>query len=200
MRDFFGPALPAVERLAALLESAAVERGLMGPRELERLWDRHLVNSGLLAPLLPEAGLVVDVGSGAGLPGLVLAIQRPDLRFELVDSMRRRTDWLVEAVAALELPNVAVTRARAEDLGARGDAAAVVSRAVARLDKLAPWTAGLLRPGGLFLALKGASAQAELAACRRAVKRAGLTGAEVLPLRAVPDGDPTYVVRATKPG
>ncbi|MDR2378736.1 MAG: 16S rRNA (guanine(527)-N(7))-methyltransferase RsmG [Bifidobacteriaceae bacterium] len=196
----FGTALPGVQRLAGLLEANAVERGLMGPREMSRLWERHLLNSGVLAPLLPERGLVVDAGSGAGLPGLVLALQRPDLSFELVDSMRRRTDWLTEAVAALELTNATVTRARVEELGHRADAAAVVSRAVARLDKLAKWTAGLLAPGGLFLALKGAGAAGELADCRRAVKAAGLTGAAVLELVAVPGADPTYVVRATRAG
>jgi 16S rRNA (guanine527-N7)-methyltransferase len=198
VKSFFGAALPGVERLAGLLEASAVERGLMGPREMERLWERHLVNCGALGALLPAAGLVVDVGSGAGLPGLVLALQRPDLRFELVDSMKRRTDWLVEAVGALGLTNVVVTRARAEDLGLRADAEAVVSRAVARLDKLALWTSGLLAPGGLFLALKGAGAEAELAECGPALKRSGLCGAEVVELAPVEGIEPTFVIRAER--
>ncbi|MDR0626031.1 MAG: 16S rRNA (guanine(527)-N(7))-methyltransferase RsmG [Bifidobacteriaceae bacterium] len=198
MESFFGPAFEGVERLASLLEAHASERGLMGPREMERLWDRHLANSGVLAAFLPRAGLVVDVGSGAGLPGLVLALMRPDLRFELVDSMKRRTDWLEEAVKELGLMNVSVTRARAEDLGERSDGAAVVSRAVARLDKLAAWTAGLLAPGGVFLALKGSGAAEELSSCQGALGRAGLTGAEVL--SAAPPGvlEPTYIIRAIK--
>ncbi|MDR1634066.1 MAG: 16S rRNA (guanine(527)-N(7))-methyltransferase RsmG [Bifidobacteriaceae bacterium] len=198
--EFFGPALAGVEQLAGLLEAHGVERGLIGPREMERLWERHLVNSGALAALLPERGLVVDAGSGAGLPGLVLALMRPKLRFELVDSMRRRTEWLAEAVDRLGLANVSVTRERVEQLPNRGRAKAVVSRAVARLDKLAPWTAGLLRPGGLFLALKGSSAGEELAACGTALRRCGLVGAEVLELTPLPDMEPTYVVRATRSG
>ncbi|MDR2373902.1 MAG: 16S rRNA (guanine(527)-N(7))-methyltransferase RsmG, partial [Bifidobacteriaceae bacterium] len=198
MKEFFGPALPGVERLAELLRANAVERGLMGPREMERLWERHLINSGVLAGFLPDAGLVVDVGSGAGLPGLVLAIQRPDLDFELVDSMGRRTDWLREAAGALGLDRVTVTRARAEDLGARRTASAVVSRAVARLDKLAAWTTGLLRPGGVFLALKGAGAADELAGCAPQMIARGLAAPEVLELAPLPGIDPTYVVRALR--
>ncbi|MDR2347991.1 MAG: 16S rRNA (guanine(527)-N(7))-methyltransferase RsmG [Bifidobacteriaceae bacterium] len=202
MLELFGPALPQVERLAGLLEANADRRGLMGPREVGRLWQRHLANSALLAPLLPAAGLVIDVGSGPGLPGLVLAAMRPDLRFELVDSMRRRTDWLTLAADQLGLGNVAVTWARAESLEGR-QAAAAVSRAVARLDKLAAWTAGLLAPGGLFLAMKGASAEAELAACRPALERHRLRGAEVLelsppPAAAPPGLEATFVVRARK--
>ncbi|MDR2565468.1 MAG: 16S rRNA (guanine(527)-N(7))-methyltransferase RsmG [Bifidobacteriaceae bacterium] len=196
MREFFGAALPGVERLALLLAAGGVERGLIGPRELDRLWERHLVNSGVLAALLPDAGTVVDAGSGAGLPGLVLALMRPDLSFELVDSMKRRTDWLEEAVAALGLGNVSVIRSRVEELAPRGRAAAVVSRAVARLDKLASWTSDLLVPGGVFLALKGSSAADELAECGSALARRGLSGAEVVSLAPVPGVEPTYVVRA----
>jgi 16S rRNA (guanine527-N7)-methyltransferase len=123
---------------------------------------------------------------------------RPDLSFELVDSMKRRTDWLALAAAALDLPNVAVTRARAEELGQRGNAVAVVSRAVARLDKLALWTAGLLAPGGLFLALKGAGAADELTAYRPVLRQRGLKAAEVLELAPVEGIEPTYVVRAIR--
>jgi 16S rRNA (guanine527-N7)-methyltransferase len=198
VKSFFGEALPGVERLASLLEAEAVGRGLMGPREMERLWERHLVNCGVLASLLPESGLVVDVGSGAGLPGLVLATQRPDLTFELIDSMKRRTDWLNEAVPALGLFNVIVTRARAEDLGVRANAAAVVSRAVAGLDRLAKWTAGLLAPDGLFLALKGSGAGQELADCGQSMKEYGLYGAEVIELAPVAGIEATYVVRAKR--
>jgi 16S rRNA (guanine527-N7)-methyltransferase len=197
VREFFGPALPGVERLAALLEAHASERGLMGPREVDRLWERHLVNCGALAPLLPDSGLVIDVGSGAGLPGLVLALQRGDLDFELVDSMRRRTDWLNEVSATLGLTNVTVTRARAEELAGR-EAAAVVSRAVARLDRLAGWTAGLLAPGGVFLALKGSGAGEELAACGGSLTRLGLMGAEVMELAPVIGVEPTYVIKAVR--
>ncbi|MDR2252332.1 MAG: 16S rRNA (guanine(527)-N(7))-methyltransferase RsmG [Bifidobacteriaceae bacterium] len=197
VREFFGGHWPDVARLADLLRANAERRGLMGPREMERLWDRHLVNCGVLANLLPASGLVVDVGSGAGLPGLVLAIMRPGLDFELVDSMRRRADWLTEAAALLGLPNTVVTLGRAEELESRA-AAAVVSRAVAPLDKLADWTADLLAPGGRFLALKGDTAPAELARCRLALTRRGLSEAAVLTLAPPGAPRPTYVVRAVK--
>jgi 16S rRNA (guanine527-N7)-methyltransferase len=138
---------------------------------------------------------VVDAGSGAGLPGLVLAALRPDLRLELVDSMRRRCEWMEEAVAALGLENVAVTWSRVEDLGPR-DAAAVVSRAVARLDRLAGWTAGLLAPGGGFLAIKGRRAAEELQECRAAMEGHGLVGGEVVEVRPPEQEEPARVVRA----
>jgi 16S rRNA (guanine527-N7)-methyltransferase len=197
MEAVFGAALPVVERFAALLEADAAKKGLMGPREVDRLWDRHLVNCAALAPLLPAAGLVVDVGSGAGLPGLVLAPMRPDLSFELVDSMRRRTEWIAGAVAALELENVKVTWSRAEDLEPRG-AQAVVSRAVAPLDRLAAWTAHLMAPGGTFLALKGESARAELERCAPAMRRAGLVEASVVELEPAPGAAHTYAVSARR--
>ncbi|MDR2453430.1 MAG: 16S rRNA (guanine(527)-N(7))-methyltransferase RsmG [Bifidobacteriaceae bacterium] len=201
MERVFGAALGRVEHLARLLEAEAEPLGLLGPRELGRLWPRHLVNSALAAPLLPETGLVVDVGSGAGLPGIVLAAMRPELSFELVDSMRRRVDWLSWAAAQLELANVEVTWSRAEALEGR-QAAAAISRAVAPLDKLAAWKAGLLAPGGLFLAMKGASAASELAAGRKALARHRLIEAEVVELApppgAAPGEPPTFAIRARK--
>jgi 16S rRNA (guanine527-N7)-methyltransferase len=180
-----------------LLSERAELLGLLGPRELDRLWERHLINSAAVAGLLPPSGLVIDVGSGAGLPGVVLALMRPDLEFELVDSMRRRTDWLSEATQCLGLANVAVTWARAEELRGRA-ASCTVSRAVARLDKLARWQGGLLAAGGRFLAMKGVGAAGELADCGRDLARAGLVGAKVVELIPVAGLSPTYVVKARK--
>ncbi|MDR1824815.1 MAG: 16S rRNA (guanine(527)-N(7))-methyltransferase RsmG [Bifidobacteriaceae bacterium] len=197
-RDFFGEAYPGVASLAGLLEAEAGVRGLMGPRELERLWPRHLVNCGAVAALLPPGAAVIDVGSGAGLPGLVVALMRPDVTMELVDSMLRRTVWLAEAVAALGLGNTTVTRARAEELAGRRQAGAVLSRAVGPLDRLAQWCGPLLATGGLFLAMKGETAAEELAAAGAALKRHRLEQAEVLRLAPVAGVEATYVVRAVK--
>jgi 16S rRNA (guanine527-N7)-methyltransferase len=196
--QFFGGAYSSVADFARLLGDNAGLRGLMGPGEVARLWSRHLVNSGALAGHLPTSGLVIDVGSGAGLPGIVLALMRPDLRFELVDSMKRRTDWLGEVVGELRLENVTVTRSRAEQLAGRRSAQAVVSRAVARLDVLAGWTAPLLAKGGEFLALKGATAHAELADTRAELNRHGLVRADVVELAPVGGVEATFVVRAQK--
>jgi 16S rRNA (guanine527-N7)-methyltransferase len=203
MADLYGAARPQIEQFAALLAEHGDTLGLLGPRELDRLWERHLDNCAALAPLLdalPANGLVIDVGSGAGLPGLVLAAMRPELRFELIDSMRRRTDWLALASKQMALTNVTVTWARAESLAGQRTAQAVVSRAVARLDRLAKWCAPLLAEGGRFLALKGATAEQELTDCAGALAKAGLAGAEVIAPLAEVGLAPTFVVQAVKVG
>jgi 16S rRNA (guanine527-N7)-methyltransferase len=183
-RELFGAKLPQAQAYAALLAEAGVERGLIGPSEAARIWERHLINSGLVAELLPEtaaeAGQLADLGSGAGLPGIVLAILRPDLRVTLVEPMARRTAFLAECVNDLELSNVEIRRGRAEDLASEMQADVVTARAVARLDRLAVLAAGLCRPGGLVLAIKGASAAAELDHARPALRRLGATDAEVV--------------------
>lgn len=183
-RETFVPLLPPdadLDRLQAyhdLLAGAGVERGLIGPREVPRLWDRHLGNSAWV--VLPTPGLVplgaevADVGSGAGLPGLVWAIVRPDLGVTLIEPLLRRATFLSEAVAELELGDrVAVVRDRAEHLA--GDRAfdAVTARAVAPLERLLGWTLPLLRDDGHLLALKGQSAEEEIGAARDAVARLG---------------------------
>jgi 16S rRNA (guanine527-N7)-methyltransferase len=150
--------------LAAYAELLATEgtlRGLIGPREVPRLWDRHLLNCAVLERLIPEGASVADVGTGAGLPGIVLAIVRPDLQIDLVEPLLRRTTFLDEAVAALELENATVVRARAEELP-RASYDVVTSRAVAPLGKLAGWCLPLCAEGGLMLAMKGSSAEEEL--------------------------------------
>jgi 16S rRNA (guanine527-N7)-methyltransferase len=175
----FATSLLVVERYAALLAGAGVERGLIGPRETPRLWERHLLNCGLLADGIPEGAAVCDIGSGAGLPGLVLAIRRPDLAVTLVEPLLRRATFLEEAVAGLGLPNVLVRRARAEELHGEVDFEVVTSRAVAPLGRLAQWSLPLVRRGGLLLAMKGRTAHEELATAGPTLRRLGAGPATV---------------------
>ena len=177
----FGDRLDQAQRYVELLATDGVTRGLIGPRETSRLWDRHLVNCALVAELVPDAGELVDIGSGAGLPGIVLAMLRPRLQVVLLEPLLRRSVFLEECVSALDLPNATVLRARAEDKAAsriRADVA--TARAVAPLDRLVGWAAGLLRPGGQLLAIKGQSAAAELEAAEPVLSRLGVRSAEVL--------------------
>lgn len=176
----FGSALDQAREYAELLATEGVTRGLIGPRETERVWDRHLLNCAVVDELLPEHGELVDIGSGAGLPGLVLAMLRPSLRVLLVESMLRRCVFLEECVDRLDLENVRVVRARAEDLAGKIRADIATARAVAPLDRLAGWAAVLLRPGGELLAIKGQSAADELAAAKPVLRRLHARSAGVL--------------------
>jgi 16S rRNA (guanine527-N7)-methyltransferase len=177
----FGDSLAKAQRYVELLASDGVTRGLIGPRETSRLWDRHLVNCALVADLVPDQGELVDIGSGAGLPGIVLAMLRPQLHVVLLEPLLRRAVFLQECVSALDLPNATVVRARAEEKAAAGISADVATaRAVAPLDRLVGWAAGLLRPGGQLLAIKGQSAEAELEAAEPVLSRLGVQSAEVL--------------------
>lgn len=167
--------MPLAKRYVALLTEHGVTRGLIGPREVDRLWDRHVLNSAVIAELVPESATVIDVGSGAGLPGVPLAIARPDLRVTLLEPMARRVAWLTEVVDELAI-DVEVVRGRAEEPDVRrdiGGADVVTARAVAPLAKLAGWCLPLTRPGGVVMALKGESANEELARDADAVRRAG---------------------------
>ncbi|MTD56148.1 16S rRNA (guanine(527)-N(7))-methyltransferase RsmG [Amycolatopsis pithecellobii] len=171
----FGAGLPRAKRFAELLEQHGVERGLIGPREVERLWERHLLNSAVIGERIPDGVSVVDVGSGAGLPGIPLAIARPDLEITLVEPMARRVDWLAEVIEELDL-DVRVIRGRAEEKVVRaeiGTADVVTARAVAPLARLAGWCLPLLREGGMMLAVKGASARDEVTRDAAAVSRVG---------------------------
>src|SRR6478735_1273381 len=176
-RGVFSHQLPRAVDFADLLTREATVRGLIGPREVPRLWERHLLNCAALTELIPEGSSVCDIGSGAGLPGLVIAIRRPDLRVTLVEPLLRRTAFLDLAVSTMELHNVTVHRGRAEEL--HDDAATdggydvVTSRAVAPLDRLARWSLPLVRAGGLLLAMKGSSAQDELDGAGPLVRRLG---------------------------
>ncbi len=176
----FGDRLDLAERYAGLLVGPGQLRGLVGPHERDRIWDRHLLNCAALAELIPRDARLVDVGSGAGLPGVVLALARPDLEVVLVEPLLRRVAFLQEAVAWLGLERVRVQRGRAEELDdaalfADGKAADVVTaRAVAPMARLAVWCLPLLRPGGMLLALKGEGAQAELADAAGLLDRMGV--------------------------
>jgi 16S rRNA (guanine527-N7)-methyltransferase len=173
----FSRALPLAEQFADLLTREATVRGLIGPREVPRLWERHLLNCAVITDLMPPGSTVCDVGSGAGLPGIVLAIRRPDLQVTLVEPLLRRTTFLELAVSTMELSNVHVHRGRAEELPGGPDWAGgfdvVTSRAVAPMDRLARWSLPLVRPGGLLLAMKGSSADEELRTARAVIGRLG---------------------------
>ena len=180
---FSSTALPAMTRYAELLATDGVVRGLIGPREVPRLWQRHLLNSAALAPALPSGTRVADVGSGAGLPGLVLAVARPDLEVTLVEPLLRRTTFLDEVVTELALANVVVRRSRAEDLHGEVSFDVVTSRAVAPLGRLLDWCMPLVGAGGCVLALKGSSAAAEVHAVRPVLARRGWAAPEILLVR-----------------
>ncbi|MBB5871016.1 16S rRNA (guanine527-N7)-methyltransferase [Allocatelliglobosispora scoriae] len=172
--QIFGSRMSLASRYAELLVTDGVVRGLIGPREAPRIWDRHIVNCGVVSSLLTARETIVDVGSGAGLPGIVLAVARPDISVILVEPLARRTSFLVEAVAILELKNVTVQRGRAEEMvGKLPPADVVTARAVAPLDRLAGWCLPLARIGGRMLALKGSSAAEEIIEHQSTVTRLG---------------------------
>ncbi|SEG83102.1 16S rRNA (guanine527-N7)-methyltransferase [Thermomonospora echinospora] len=194
-RQIFGDALPVAERYAEFLADAGVVRGLIGPREADRLWERHLINCAVLAEAVPRDAAVIDIGSGAGLPGLVLAIVRPDLSITLLEPLLRRTTFLTEAVELLGLDNVEVRRARAEEVARDYQADVVTARAVAPLDRLIGWALPLLRPGGELLALKGERAAQELTEAGPVLKRFGVRTAELHRLGQGKVEPPTTIVR-----
>jgi 16S rRNA (guanine527-N7)-methyltransferase len=175
----FAERLPLAVRFAEILADTGVSHGLIGPREVPRLWDRHVLNCAVVADAFEPDARVIDVGSGAGLPGLALAIVRPDLEVHLVEPMLRRTQWLTGVVAELGLGSVTVHRGRAEELAGTVSAPYATARAVARLDKLARWCVPLLEPGGTLVAMKGRSAAQELAEDRAALVKLGLVDAVV---------------------
>lgn len=191
----FGDSLPTARAYAEFLAGPGVERGLLGPSETGRIWDRHLLNCAVVAELVPPACELVDIGSGAGLPGVVLAMLLPRVKVVLMDSMARRTVFLTECVSALGLTNVDVMRGRAEDMAGRLAADVVTARAVARLDRLAVLATGVAKRGGLVLALKGAAAAQELAEAAPVLARLGVSGSEIVTAGAGVISEPTTVVR-----
>jgi 16S rRNA (guanine527-N7)-methyltransferase len=172
--DWFGPRSSLVHTYAELLTGEGVRRGLLGPREAGRLWRRHILNCAVVHPLIAGGACVGDLGSGAGLPGVVLALARPDLQVTLIEPLLRRCRFLqevVEALGALGAANLRVVRSRAEDLPRSAQFDVVTARAVAPLDRLAGWALPLCRPGGELLALKGSAVGAELHAAERTLAR-----------------------------
>jgi 16S rRNA (guanine527-N7)-methyltransferase len=194
----FGDRLGLAERYAALLAGTGVLRGIIGPGEAGRIWTRHLLNSAAVADLFTTGDRVVDVGSGGGLPGLALAIRRPDLRVDLVETLQRRVDFLAEAVSDLGLGGqVRVVRGRAEDaetVDAVGGADWVTARAVAPLDRLVRWCLPLAVPHGRLALIKGAGAAAELERHRAALQRLGVHHVQVVACGAELIDPPVTVV------
>jgi 16S rRNA (guanine527-N7)-methyltransferase len=191
----FGDRLALAERYVGHLGTTGVTHGLIGPREVPRLWERHVVNCAVLTDLLPHGATVIDIGSGAGLPGLTLAVRRPDLEVILVEPLLRRVSWLQVVIDDLGLADhVSVRRARAEELVGQLAAPFVTARAVAPLERLVRWGLPLLVPGGSMLAIKGRSAQDELDGAAELVAAAGCT-AHVLRAGEGTLDEPTVVVR-----
>jgi 16S rRNA (guanine527-N7)-methyltransferase len=178
--EVFGPAAPKAGQYARLLAGPGVERGLIGPNEIPRVWERHLLNCAVVAELVPSRCSLVDLGSGAGLPGIVLALLLPDAEITLLEPMAKRAAFLAECVSELGLENARVQRARAEELSGTLLADVVTARAVAPLGRLARLAVGLLRPGGVLLAIKGAKAAEEVQDAREALTRLGVQHVEVL--------------------
>lgn len=178
----FGAALPAAQQYVRMLAVTGVAWGLLGPREVPRLWTRHLLNCAALTDLVPTPSTLVDLGSGAGLPGIVLALLLPDVQVTLLERMERRAKFLAQCVAELPLANATVLRATAEEVAGKLSADVVTARAVAPLGRLAGLAAGLVRPGGLILAIKGATADQEVAEARPVLRRLGMR--EVAVVRA----------------
>ncbi|HJB62084.1 MAG TPA: 16S rRNA (guanine(527)-N(7))-methyltransferase RsmG [Candidatus Microbacterium pullistercoris] len=193
----FGEGIDRARQFASALADHGEERGLIGPQELPRLWTRHILNSVIAAPLFP-AGRVGDVGSGGGLPGIVLAIARPDIEWVLIEPMERRCVWLSAQVAALGLENVVVERARAEEAGRyEGMLDAVTARAVSALRTLIPWTAPLARDGGELILFKGQSVDAEIEKAQKVIRKHRLTDARAEIVGEGEIAEPTRVFRAT---
>lgn len=188
----FGEAIGVARHYARMLVTEGERRGLIGPSELSRLWSRHLLNSAVLAPLL-IGGRLGDVGSGAGLPGLPLAICRPDVHVVLIEPMERRVEWLRFCVAELELDNVEIVRSRAEDT-ALLSLDQVTARAVKPLRVLLPWVTPLLRSGGELLLLKGRNAERELADAQKSITRLALRNVHVVEVGAGVVDPPSRVI------
>ena len=178
-QEIAGERIDVLREFARDLGARGEELGLIGPLEAPRLWTRHLLNSAVLAPLLDAGGRVADVGTGGGMPGLVLAIVRPDVRFDLIEPMERRCLWLGEQVDLLGLENVSVQRGRVEEFHGAFEVDQVTARAVTALRKLVPITAPLLRSGGEMLFLKGASVDNEIAAAEKALRKHRVSGVSV---------------------
>ena len=192
----YGGSYKTIKRYVDILASRGVEWGLIGPREVDRLWERHILNSAALESLIPQGSRVADVGSGAGLPGIPLSILRPDLEITLIEPMLRRSNFLTEAVDELDLAGrVSIVRDRAEDAGISADV--VVSRAVAKLGTLVGWTAGLFGQNGCLLALKGQAAEEEVVKAKKELSKRHLS-AEVLLVRADPSSEVTRAVRVCR--
>ena len=195
-KAIFGPQIEKARAFAQKLANDSDDLGLLGPRELDKLWSRHILNSAVVSETVKTGDLVADVGSGAGLPGIPMAIALPEARFVLIEPMERRSNWMLEVIEELGLTNVEVRRARAEEvLGQKFDI--VTARAVAALDKLLRLTAHLLKPGGSLIALKGSKAADEIEVARKLQKKLGIASFEIQICGEKFLAEPTSVVKTT---
>ena len=192
----FGDQIDQARSFAQTLANDSDELGLLGPRELDKLWSRHILNSAVVAELVRPGDKVADVGSGAGLPGIPMAIARPDAEFVLIEPMERRSSWMLQVVEDLGLKNVRVLRSRAEDVTEQ-DFDIVTARAVAALDKLLKLCVPLLKPGGALIALKGSKAAEEITNSKKLEKKLGISSFEILVCGEKFLPEPTSVVKTT---
>ncbi|MBM7766871.1 MULTISPECIES: 16S rRNA (guanine(527)-N(7))-methyltransferase RsmG [Glutamicibacter] len=191
----FGDRLDLAKRYVEHLATSGIERGLLGPREVPRLWSRHVLNCAVIEEVMDKDAEVADVGSGAGLPGLCLAIARPDLKLTLIEPLERRCIWLSEVIEDLGLTNVTVMRGRAEQMVDVVNARYVTARAVSALTNLAGLTIPLLHGQGELIAIKGRSAAEEIAKATKAIRKLGGKETEVLTVGETILAEPTTVVR-----
>ena len=195
VRDYFGASYDSVAHFRERLRTEGELRGLIGPREVSRLWERHVLNSAALVPYVSDAHSIADVGSGAGLPGIVVAIMRPQAEVTLIEPMERRTTWLGEIVADLELENVVIRRGRAEEFHDAIEVDVATSRAVAALAKLARMSLPLVRRGGEMVVLKGRNVAQEIDPARKVLRSFNAAEPEILEGRTVPGVEDTTIVR-----
>jgi 16S rRNA (guanine527-N7)-methyltransferase len=195
-KAIFGPQIDQARAFAQMLANDSDDLGLLGPRELDKLWSRHILNSAVVAETVKTGDLVADVGSGAGLPGIPMAIALPEAEFVLIEPMERRSKWMLEVIEELGLTNVQVRRARAEEvLDLKFDI--VTARAVAALDKLLRMCVPLLKPGGSLIALKGSKAAEEIEVAKRLQKKLGIVSSEIQICGEKFLAEPTSVVKTT---
>ena len=195
---YFGESFAKISAYAEMLRAEGELRGLIGPREVPRIWDRHILNSAAVVPFLPSSGTIADVGSGAGLPGIVVAIMRPEASVSLIEPMERRCAWLSEVATALELGNVDIKRGRAEEFHGAFEYDVVTSRAVASLDKLVRISLPLLRNGGEMVVLKGRNVAREIEPARKALRRLKGSEPEIHEASTLPGVESTTVVRIVR--
>jgi 16S rRNA (guanine527-N7)-methyltransferase len=198
VKAYLGDAYDGVAHYAELLRDQGELRGLIGPREVSRIWERHILNSAAVVPYLPATGSVADIGSGAGLPGVVVAVMRPELEVILIEPMERRTTWLAEVVAELGLTNVQVKRGRAEEFHDAFEVDAVTSRAVAALSKLVRMSMPLVRVGGEMVILKGRSVEQEVEPARKLLRKYAAGTPEILEGVTVEGVESTTIVRVRR--
>lgn len=198
VKAYLGDAYEGVAHYAEMLRDQGELRGLIGPREVPRIWERHILNSAAVVPYLPTSGSVADIGSGAGLPGVVLAVMRPQLEVILVEPMERRTTWLSEVVAELGLTNVQVKRGRAEEYHGAFEVDAVTSRAVAALSKLVRLSMPLVRVGGEMVILKGRSVAEEVDPARKILRKYAAGDPDILEGSTVEGVETTTIVRVRR--